>query len=335
QSDPEKAHWLSLIQSLRSQQLLPCILFCFSRRRCDALAEAFESLDLTTHKEKAAVRLACDRAFSRLRGSDRRLPQVLRVSALLERGVGVHHAGLLPIVKEAVELVFCRGLIRVLAATETFAMGVNAPARTVVFSELRKHDGESFRGLLPGEYTQMAGRAGRRGLDATGVVVLSARGDRLPPEPELKNLLTGAPTRLESQFRLTYSMILNLLRIDSLSVEDMLRRSFAEARAARGAPELLRCFEEGRRVLRALRKRPWPPSDVGGRLAGPRGEGGDGGDGEAVHSANPPSPDPPQLAPFPLASPLPPKEEVEAYVELSMRLEELNESVGDALANSP
>jgi antiviral helicase SKI2 len=91
--------------------------------------------------------------------------QVLRVEDLLKRGIGVHHAGLLPIVKEVVEMLFCRGVIKVLFSTETFAMGVNAPARTVAFHGLRKHDGKSFRQLLPGEYTQMAGRAGRRGLD--------------------------------------------------------------------------------------------------------------------------------------------------------------------------
>jgi antiviral helicase SKI2 len=78
---------------------------------------------------------------------------------------GVHHGGLLPILKEMVEILFSRGIVKVLFATETFAMGVNMPARTVVFNGFRKHDGREFRDLLPGEYTQMAGRAGRRGLD--------------------------------------------------------------------------------------------------------------------------------------------------------------------------
>ena len=80
--------------------------------------------------------------------------------------------GLLPIVKEIVEILFTRGLVKVLFATETFAMGVNAPAKSVVFSSTRKHDGRNFRDLLPGEYTQMSGRAGRRGLDTTGVVII-------------------------------------------------------------------------------------------------------------------------------------------------------------------
>ncbi|XP_042370172.1 helicase SKI2W-like [Plectropomus leopardus] len=91
---------------------------------------------------------------------------------LLKRGIAVHHSGILPILKEVIEMLFSRGLVKVLFATETFAMGVNMPARTVVFDSIRKHDGTGFRNLLPGEYIQMAGRAGRRGLDATGTVII-------------------------------------------------------------------------------------------------------------------------------------------------------------------
>jgi antiviral helicase SKI2 len=115
-------------------------------------------------------------------------------------------------------------------------MGVNAPARTVAFHGLRKHDGKSFRQLLPGEYTQMAGRAGRRGLDKVGTVVVMCWDD-IPEEGDLRRLLTGNPTKLESQFRLTYTMILNLLRVEDLKVEDMLKRSFAEFHAQRALPE--------------------------------------------------------------------------------------------------
>ena len=87
------------------------------------------------------------------------------------------NSGLLPIVKEIVEILFTRGLVKVLFATETFAMGVNAPAKSVVFSSIRKHDGQNFRELLPGEYTQMSGRAGRRGLDSTGMVIILCSSD--------------------------------------------------------------------------------------------------------------------------------------------------------------
>lgn len=155
---------------------------------------------------------------------------------LLSRGIGVHHGGLLPIVKEVVEILFQRGLVKVLFATETFAMGVNMPARCVVFSGIRKHDGHNFRELYAGEYTQMSGRAGRRGLDATGTVIINAA-DELPDSSILHKMLLGQPTKLQSQFRLTYNMILNLLRVEALKVEEMIKRSFSENASQRLLPD--------------------------------------------------------------------------------------------------
>ncbi|KAK7305341.1 hypothetical protein VNO77_43246 [Canavalia gladiata] len=229
--------WLMLVNKLSKKSLLPVVIFCFSKNRCDKSADSMTGTDLTSSSEKSEIRLFCDKAFSRLKGSDRNLPQVVRVQNLLRRGIGVHHAGLLPIVKEVVEMLFCRGVIKVLFSTETFAMGVNAPARTVVFDTLRKFDGKEFRQLLPGEYTQMAGRAGRRGLDKIGTVILMCR-DELPEESDLKRVIVGSATRLESQFRLTYIMILHLLRVEELKVEDMLKRSFAEFHAQKKLPEM-------------------------------------------------------------------------------------------------
>lgn len=228
--------WLSLINKLSKKSLLPVVIFCFSKNRCDKSADKMTGTDLTSSSEKSEIRIFCDKAFSRLKGSDRNLPQVVRVQSLLRRGIGVHHAGLLPIVKEVVEMLFCRGVIKVLFSTETFAMGVNAPARTVVFDTLRKFDGKEFRQLLPGEYTQMAGRAGRRGLDKIGTVVIMCR-DEIPKESDLKRVIVGSATKLESQFRLTYIMILHLLRVEELKVEDMLKRSFAEFHAQKKLPE--------------------------------------------------------------------------------------------------
>ena len=230
----EKSMWLNLINHLKKKELLPAVVFAFSKRKCDASADALTGLDLTTSSEKAAIHRFCAAALARLSPADAAVPQVRRVRDLLQRGLGVHHAGLLPLVKEIVEHLFCRGLTKVLFSTETFAMGVNAPARAVAFASLRKHDGRDFRSLLPGEYTQMAGRAGRRGLDPVGtVVIMCGPEDEPPDEGDLRRLLTGKATRLESQFRLTYGMILNLMRVEDLRVEDMLRRSFAEFHAQR------------------------------------------------------------------------------------------------------
>ncbi|CAL1402203.1 unnamed protein product [Linum trigynum] len=232
----EAQMWLQLVNKLSKNSLLPVVVFCFSKNWCDRSADSLTGTDLTNRSEKSEIRVFCDKAFSRLKGSDRDLPQIVRVQGLLQRGIGVHHAGLLPIVKEVVEMLFCRGVIKVLFSTETFAMGVNAPARTVIFDSLRKFDGKEFRHLLPGEYTQMAGRAGRRGLDKIGTVVVLCR-DEIPDDSDLRRIIVGSATRLESQFRLTYIMILHLLRVEELKVEDMLKRSFAEFHAQRKLPE--------------------------------------------------------------------------------------------------
>ncbi|XP_055831950.1 DExH-box ATP-dependent RNA helicase DExH11 isoform X4 [Solanum dulcamara] len=232
----EASLWLTLINKLLKKSLLPVVIFCFSKNRCDKSADNIPGTDLTSSSEKSEIRIFCDKAFSRLKGSDRNLPQIVRIQSLLHRGIAVHHAGLLPIVKEVVEMLFCRGLVKVLFSTETFAMGVNAPARTVVFDTLRKFDGKEFRQLLPGEYTQMAGRAGRRGLDKTGTVVVMCR-DEIPYENDLEHVIVGTATKLASQFRLTYIMILHLLRVEELKVEDMLKRSFAEFHAQKKLPE--------------------------------------------------------------------------------------------------
>lgn len=223
----DRGVYLSLLASLRTRAQLPVVVFTFSRGRCDEQASGLTSLDLTTSSEKSEIHLFLQRCLARLRGSDRQLPQVLHMSELLHRGLGVHHSGILPILKEIVEMLFSRGLVKVLFATETFAMGVNMPARTVVFDSMRKHDGSTFRDLLPGEYVQMAGRAGRRGLDPTGTVILLCKG-RVPEMVDLHRMVTGKPSQLQSQFRLTYTMILNLLRVDALRVEDMMKRSFSE-----------------------------------------------------------------------------------------------------------
>ncbi|XP_058099554.1 DExH-box ATP-dependent RNA helicase DExH11 isoform X2 [Magnolia sinica] len=255
----EASLWLLLVNKLSKLSLLPVVIFCFSKNRCDKSADNLPGTDLTTSSEKSEIRIFCDKAFSRLKGSDRNLPQVVRVQNLLRRGIGVHHAGLLPIVKEVVEMLFCRGVIKVLFSTETFAMGVNAPARTVVFDTLRKFDGKEFRQLLPGEYTQMAGRAGRRGLDKIGTVIVLCR-DEIPEESDLSRVMVGSPTRLESQFRLTYTMILHLLRVEELKVEDMLKRSFAEFHAQKKLPEqqqlLMRKLAQATKTIECIKGEP-------------------------------------------------------------------------------
>uniref|UniRef100_A0A182JXH9 RING-type domain-containing protein n=1 Tax=Anopheles christyi TaxID=43041 RepID=A0A182JXH9_9DIPT len=223
----EQTLWVGLIDHLRKKEKLPVVSFTLSRNRCDNNAEALVSCDLTTAREKYAITSFFQQCLQRLVPADRVLPQVQQIQSCLERGIGIHHSGILPILKEIVEMLFARGLVKILFATETFAMGVNMPARTVIFDSTRKFDGQAFRPLQPSEYTQMAGRAGRRGLDKTGTVIILCK-QILPTDGELKTMILGKPVRLESQFRLTYAMMLYLLRVELVSVENMMLHSFRE-----------------------------------------------------------------------------------------------------------
>jgi antiviral helicase SKI2 len=158
------------------------------------------------------------------------LRQIKRLRRFLENGIGVHHAGLLPILKEAVEIMFSEGWIKVLFATSTFAMGVNMPARTVAFLKMRKRNrGEAYELLTSSEYLQMSGRAGRRGKDAIGTVIIySDEAMDMPNMNELKAMLLEKGTPLESKFKITYKMMLHLLQSEHVDITDILRLSFSQ-----------------------------------------------------------------------------------------------------------
>jgi superfamily II RNA helicase len=212
---------------LETKQLLPVVIFTFSRKRCDDNINLLSSLDLNTAAEKSKIHVLIKGWLSALNPDDQNIPQIVHLTESLKRGIGVHHSGILPIMKEIIELLFQMGLIRVLFATETFAMGINMPARTVVFDSIKKHDGTKFRQLQASEYIQMAGRAGRRGLDATGTVIVLCKNE-VPDMRDLQDIMKGRPSLLESKFRITYSMILSLLRKRDMRIQDFMRRSFSE-----------------------------------------------------------------------------------------------------------
>ncbi|VUZ45045.1 unnamed protein product [Hymenolepis diminuta] len=225
--------WVGLIRMLKEHELMPVIVFCFSRAKINNLVQSLESVDLLNKLEKNEVMTFLRAAVgSRLRGSDKLLAQVLLVRSLALRGIAIHHAGMLPLLKEAVEMLFQRGLVRILFATETFAMGVNMPARCVIFTSLQKHDGTRRRLLTAGEYTQMAGRAGRRGLDTTGTVIIMANNcenSMMPTDLQIQQMLLGQATKLSSRFKITYSMILYLHRGELQSPQELIRQSFMHA----------------------------------------------------------------------------------------------------------
>ncbi|CAG8511393.1 21781_t:CDS:10 [Gigaspora margarita] len=254
----DRSLWNHLISLLKKKELLPVVIFVFSKRKCNEYAGCLPNLDLCVAREKSQIHTTIERCLTRLKGSDKKLPQVLNIRELLSRGIAVHHGGLLPIIKELVEILFSKGLVKVLFATETFAMGINMPARTVVFSGIKKHDGKGSRGLHPahisGEYTQMSGRAGRRGKDKTGVVIITCTEDEAPNQSVLKHMILGPPEKLKSQFRLRYNMILSLLRVEELRVEEMIKRSFSEHSSQIMLPTYKQMLEKSEKSLSSFQK---------------------------------------------------------------------------------
>lgn len=205
ESPEERLH--RTVKWLEETKQLPALFFVFSRRECERLASLVNGTMLDT-SDAAAAQHIIDFHLSRHRGVLEKSPQYHAVRGLLMRGIAFHHSGLQPLLKEIVEILFTRGYVKVLFATETFSVGLNMPTKTVVFLELEKWCDDAQKRLLrPDEYIQMAGRAGRRGLDTQGLVLYEPMRDPVD-SGELKGLLTGALPPLESRMRFHYDFIL-------------------------------------------------------------------------------------------------------------------------------
>uniref|UniRef100_A0A8C7IJA2 Exosome RNA helicase MTR4 n=1 Tax=Oncorhynchus kisutch TaxID=8019 RepID=A0A8C7IJA2_ONCKI len=223
-----------IVKMIMERNFQPVIIFSFSKKECEAYALQVSKLDFNTDEEKKLVEEVFNNAIDCLSDDDKKLPQVEHVLPLLKRGIGIHHGGLLPILKETIEILFSEGLLKALFATETFAMGINMPARTVLFTNARKFDGKDFRWITSGEYIQMSGRAGRRGMDERGIVIFMVD-EKMSPAIG-KQLLKGSADPLNSAFHLTYNMVLNLLRVEEINPEYMLEKSFYQFQHYRAVP---------------------------------------------------------------------------------------------------
>lgn len=215
-----------IVRMVMLKSLNPVIIFSFSKRECEAGALQLKNLSFNDDSEKEMVSKVFNSAIEMLSPEDRELPQIANILPLLRKGVGVHHSGLLPILKETIEILFQEGLIKVLFATETFSIGLNMPAKTVVFTSVRKFDGTSQRWVTPSEFIQMSGRAGRRGLDERGIVIMMI-GEEMDPAVA-KEIVRGEQDRLNSAFHLGYNMILNLMRVEGISPQFMLQQCFKQ-----------------------------------------------------------------------------------------------------------
>ncbi|KMQ51870.1 putative helicase [Chitinispirillum alkaliphilum] len=212
-----------IIQYIIEQNHMPALYFCFNRKACERNAEQQIKLNLLSGEEKQRVREMVDELVAQYGLTDYERLGYLR--SLWESGCAYHHAGILPAAKEIVERLFTAGLIKLLFCTETFALGVNMPARSVIFDELEKFDGVEFKYLMTREYNQMAGRAGRRGMDEVGYVYSQVIPEATDPN-HIQRLLYGSNEKISSRFYASYSTILNLYSQFGENVYDIFRRSF-------------------------------------------------------------------------------------------------------------
>ena len=246
---------LQVVRALEEARLLPAIVFVFSRAGCEQAVHQVVSagVDLTTEAEAARIREVIERRTADIPAGDLGVLGFHFWTHALERGVAAHHAGLLPVFKETVEELFSAGLVKVVYATETLALGINMPARTVVLESLRKWNGSAHVTLSPGEYTQLTGRAGRRGIDVEGHAVVLAADDVEPAT--VSSLASRRTYPLVSAFRPTYNMTVNLLeRMPRARVREVLEESFAQFQADRGVVELAAQARRKRRSLEGLEK---------------------------------------------------------------------------------
>jgi antiviral helicase SKI2 len=218
-SVPRKHVLNSLMAHLRDQEMIPAIAFVFSRKQVETCAHDI-TVNLLEDDSKVPyiARRECEQIVRKLPNYEEylRLPEYESLVKLLEKGIGIHHAGMLPILREIVELFISKRYVKLLCCTETFAIGLDCPIRTAIFTNIYKYtnDGGSSvpRLLHAHEYSQASGRAGRRGLDKFGYVVHCANLFDIPTATEYRSMMSGTPPTLSSKFKINYSWILNLIR---------------------------------------------------------------------------------------------------------------------------
>jgi ATP-dependent RNA helicase HelY len=248
-------HRPDVVARLDSEGLLPVITFIFSRAGCDAAVRqcVLGGMWLTTEDERDEIEAIVDEHTANISAEDLDVLGYWDWRDGLRRGIAAHHAGLVPPFKETVEDLFVRGLVKAVYATETLALGINMPARTVLLEKLSKFNGETHADLTPGEYTQLTGRAGRRGIDIEGHAVVM-----WSPEVDPGRVAGLASTRtypLRSSFRPSYNMAVNLVgQMGRAQARRLLESSFAQFQADRGVAGLAKQIRRNDETLREYEK---------------------------------------------------------------------------------
>jgi len=230
---------LDIVDVLRDNDLLPAIYFIFSRNQCDeSAASCYKAgIRLTSESEREEIREIVDSRVEGLSDDDLAALGFTMFAAQVESGIAAHHAGMVPTFKEIVEALFVRGLVKVVFATETLAVGINMPARAVVIDKMSKFTGEHHQTLKASEYTQLTGRAGRRGIDTLGHAIVVW--NPYVPFDQVAAVATSRTFRLSSAFRTTYNMAVNLVRTHSPEeTRHLLNLSLAQYQASKGVVEV-------------------------------------------------------------------------------------------------
>lgn len=247
---------LACLDWLRDQQKLPALCFSFSRKGCESLAAKTTQTFLDTSDQAAASNIFHFHLRHR-KAELETIPQYHTLHELIRRGIAFHHSGLLPLLKEVIELLFSKGYIKLLYCTETFAVGINMPTKTVIFTGLEKRDDTGFRTLRTDEYIQMAGRAGRRGKDTEGLVIYLPEREPLPLYDMISVLKGGRPS-FESRMTFHYDFVLKTLQSKHTEWLDLLHKSYWYRQYEQSIAEDRRALET--LEAESLAKR--PPQDV-------------------------------------------------------------------------
>jgi len=222
-----------VVNKLQTEKMLPAICFVFSRNKTEEYAKSIES---TLFEEDEGhipniIQKECTEILRKLPNYEEyiNLPEFTMMTSLLEKGIAVHHSGIMPVLREMVELLFSKGYIKLLFATETFAVGINMPTKTVLFTSIIKFDGSTFRNLYSNEYTQMAGRAGRRGLDTIGHVIHLNNMFEVPYHCEYSALFSSIPQTLRSKFNINFNLLLRLISTKEPNFNEFTNKSMLHA----------------------------------------------------------------------------------------------------------
>ena len=240
---------------IKKEKLFPAVMFTFSIKKIDEYARMLSKTEFNTPAESKKIISFFDKCISKLSPDDRKIGQIQALRQLLPTGVGVHHSGLLPILKECVEILYSKGLIKILFATTSFSIGLNMPTKTVVFTSITKYNDGKMDVLNTSEYLQMCGRAGRRGKDDKGYIFIIITDKNADIEPtKVYNMASGKGTVVESQFRLSYKVIINFFYRHIKNIVQFFKESYIENSTFISMPKIKKRIEELTEIKNGLKK---------------------------------------------------------------------------------